>query len=687
MAIIYDPTFDWSVLDKSVPEDELETPSIDTSLGCLFATFTSRGIHNKIVECRTSSAIKTTFGDDFANYGGFNQTNITALRVAKSGGRAFICSLIPNNAKVAYSLFGVSIKNVEGIPVYKRNDTVLSEDGTAIINIGKGSFVKDADGNKIQIKLRGATEGEEILATTNGVTLKVETRSFDPVENAGYFDSNGNPTGFDGEPIVTEEDDGEGGVVTTTFYPLFMLYYYAKGKGGNFFAYRISRDLSRDKKIKDGRRYTIRFYEILSSGTYKALFDGEEFPFSFNKDAVYSEVDSTSEALHNVYNNLDEKTSEPKTLQLITYPESYDALVEAIATAGASEEENNNLIDIMNGIYQNGNPYNKIVMDGIDVANTLITLENGDDGDLDPATHTAEQIAKTKEELLINFFSCDVDDDIFDEKMVDADVLPDCNYSEAVKKTILSTFSIYRPDIFLAIDLGIVRSNAEAIASYREYNSYVNTEYGYMVGFYGHAGYLKDKAIDGSARTITGTYDWVGGLADEFATANGAFQMRAGANRGKVKYMIPFHVCKKNKANELEELEDLGINHIQYLTKSKQMVWMLESTQYTIETSKLMSVRNALVIGRLIRMCAGILPYYKYDERTISSTLSSAKEALETARTQARIPSTIGVSFDLYQTKADVKAENAHCAIDVTFPNYIKKFHVVVTAKRETVSE
>ena len=41
------------------------------------------------------------------------------------------------------------------------------------------------------------------------------------------------------------------------------------------------------------------------------------------------------------------------------------------------------------------------------------------------------------------------------------------------------------------------------------------------------------------------------------------------------------------------------------------------------------------------------------------------------------------VSFNLYQTKADVKEENAHCYIEVAFPDYIKKFHVVVAAKRQ----
>lgn len=679
MAIIYDPNMDFEVIDASIPEDELETPSIDTSLGTIFATFSSRGRHNKIIECRTSSAIKTTFGDDFGNFDKYGQTNITALRVAKSGGRVFICSLIPEDAKVAYSLFGVTVIQSNSIPVYKRTDTEISADGTSVVVLGKGSFVLDSEGNKQQIKLKESASDETatILATTSGVELRVETKE---IKNKMWFDENGAPTAISGEPIVTDLEDGK----SETFYPLFCVHYYSKGKGGNYFGYRVSRNAARDKKATDGRRYTLKFYELLSTGSYKPRFDGAEFDFSFNPGAVYSSVDTSSEALSKVFVNLEDNGDE-KVLQVNTFENSYKSLVAAIENAGASEEASGESIDFINGIFQNGNPYNKITMasDSIDMANTIVTLDYGTDGSLDESSHTKEEIAKTKEELLINFFSCDIDDDIFDEKIVDADVLPDCNYSDPVKQTIMATFSTYRPDIFLAIDLGIVTSADEAISRYRELNSYVNTEWGYMCGFYGHAGYLNDPEIDGSAREITCTYDWIGGLADNFATANGAFQMSAGANRGKVKYITPYFVCKKNKANTIETLEEMGINNIQYLNKNKEMVYMLESTQYTVETSKLMSVRNALVIGRLIRMCAGILQYYKYDERNIDDTLSAAKGALEANVGLARVPSTIQVSFDLYQTAADKKAENAHCAIEVAFPDYVKKFHVVITAKRQ----
>ena len=707
---IYDPNFDYAFFDQSIPEEEYESPSLDTSLGVLIAGFSSRGQHNKIIENRTRGSLKTNFGDDFVNFDKYGQANLHAMRLATSKARVFFCSLCPDDAKVAYSVFGVSLQVNDKIPVYKRTDTVLSADGTMVLNYGTGSFVLDKNGEKQQLTVvvpgtpevpAQGIEGEEGYVpgapevpggvkpvTVSGVVLKTETVT---LKNQSWFDSDGNPTGYDGEPIILDDDDNER---RRTFYPLFSVYYYSRGRGGNFFAYRIHRQTNRDKKSVDGRRYTMYFYELLSTGGYKSMYGGEDFNFSFNKDAVYSTADSSSEYLGNVYINLDEK-SENKPLQLTVYNESYEALLDAIVAAGANEESSKYDIDVLNCIFKNGNPYNKIVepTDSIDIENTIITLDHGTDGSIEigntvsvngvDTVVTAEMAAAKKEELLVNFFNCDVDDDIFDEKITDIDVLPDENYSMAVKQAIMTEFTKYRPDIALGMDFGTdVKTPEESISKCRELNTFVNSEWSFMVSFYGQAGLLSDKKIDGTPRVVTATYDWAAGLADNFASGTGAFTMRAGANRGRVSYFKPFWVAKKDKKNTIETLEELHINNIQYLNKQKQMVYMLEDTQYEVANSKMMSVRNAIVVGRLIRMCAGVTPYFKFDERNIDTTMEECKGELKKNLNNAKIPANIKVEFSLYQTKADEKEENAHIGIDITFPNFIKKFHVEIRAHR-----
>lgn len=712
--IIYDPNFDYNFQDQSIPEEEYETPALDTSLGVLIAGFTGRGVHNKIIEHRKRGSLTSQYGDDFANFDKYGQANIHAMRLATSKARVFFCSLIPEDAKVAYSVFGVSLKTNDKIPVYKRTDTVLSADGTTVLNYGKGAFVLDNNGEKQQLTVvvpgqdavpAQGVEGEEgyvaghdaIPAGTNpvtvsGVILKTETVT---LNNSNWFDADGNPTGYTGETIVLDS----GTENERTFYPLFSVYYYSRGKGGNYFAYRLKRQTNRDKKTADGRRYTLYFYELLSTGNYKPMFGGEDFNFSFNKDAVYSTADSTSEYLGNIYTNIDDK-AEAKPLQLTVFNDSYEALLDAIIAAGANEESSKYDIDILNCIFKNGNAYNKIVepVDSIDIENTIITLDHGTDGSIEVGATvknaegqdvvvTAESAAAKKTELLVNFFNCDIDDDIFDEKITDIDVVPDENYPEVVKRAIMTNFSEYRHDIHIGIDFGTdVRTPEEAIAKCRELNTAVNSEWSFMSSFYGQAGLLKDKKIDGTPRVVTATYDWCAGLADNFA-GNGAFTMRAGATRGKVKYFTPFWVAKKNKKNTIETLEELHINNIQYLNKNKELVYMLEDTQYEVANSKMLSVRNSIVIGRLIKMCAGVTPYYKFDERDIDKTMEACKGDLEKNTKLAKIPANIKVVYNLYQTKEDVKEENAHIGIDVTFPNYAKKFHVEIRAHRPTSAE
>lgn len=686
--VIFDPNFDYEFFDESAPEQENDTPALDTGLGVLIAGFSGRGKKNKIIENRSPSALKTEYGDDFGSFEKYGQANIHALRLAKSKARVFFCSLSPDDAKVAYSVFGVSLVKDSAIPVYRRTDTVISEDGTTVLSYGSGAYVLDGEGNKIQITVRSTENGEQTIpVTVSGVILKTETIE---LTNRGYFDNDGNPTGFDGSvQTLLDANNNE-----RKFYPLFTTYYYSRGKGGNDFAFHIARQTSRDKKSVDGRRYVMYFYQLSSTGKYTPLFSGEDFNFSFNKDAVFSPSDNTSEALGNVYKNIDDN-NQTKLIQLIAYPESYDALIKEINDSGANEEDSAYDIDILNAIFKNGNPYNKIVVadDSIDIENSYITLDHGTDGSievgntLDDGTVVTEEMARAKkEELLINFFNCDVDDDIFDEKITDIDILPDENYPDEVKKTILSKFSLYRPDIALPIDFGIEggRTSGDAISKCRELSTYVNSKWSFMVSFYGHSGLLKDKEIDGTPRLVTATYDWAAGLADDFAKVGGAFQMRAGANHGRVTYFNPFWVAVKNKANTIATLEELHINNIQYLNKNKDLVYGLEDTQYEVENSKMMSVRNAIVVGRIIRIVAGVTPYYKYDENEIATTMVNCKKDLDDRTAEAAIPKTIKIDFQLYQTKLDVKEDNAHIGVDITFPNYAKKFHLELRAKRPT---
>lgn len=687
-TLIYDPDMEIGIVDQSIPSKEAETPSLDTSLAALFAGFTSKGKRNVILEHRTSASLMSTYGSDFGSFSKYGQTNLTALGVTKSKGRSFFCSLLPEDAKRAYVLIGVKVTN-KLLPVYERSDTVYSPDRTAVLSFGKGAFVLDENGEKIQciVKTDSASENPDKLVEVNGAELTLSTR---PIPQ-DKFNDKGEPSNYTGEPITETETIDGGGSIQTVFYPLFVSYYYSNGKGGNSHGFRIVRDTGRDKKMTDGRRYYIEFYEMFPTGGYGKLYPEPHY-FSFNPTAMFSSESTIQENLKSVYLNIDSKKDE-LPIQLIVYEENYDILIKALSQFKENGDTDLD-IDFINCVFKNGNPYNKIRLsnDSIDPSTTIITLSNGTDGSIDVGQTVdgvliTEEIASAKKkEMLIKFFKCDIDDNIFDEKITDIDILPDCNYDMDVKKVILSEFSKWRPDIKLVMDVGITYDWKSAINTCKELIPYVNTEFDFMSSFGSSSGAMDDNSV-GSPYPITYTYDYIRGMADNFSSSNGAFQMHAGANRGKVRYMRPYWFARKNKSNMFEEFESIRLNWIQVLNKSKEMVYGLESTQYSVDGSKLCSDRNSLVIGRAMRICHGVFPYFKYDERDIEQTLAAAEAACLNALMASNIPSTIKIEVKAYQTKQDKRTENAHCDLFFTFPNYAKRFKVTIFARRPSEEE
>ncbi|MDR1503528.1 MAG: hypothetical protein LBT43_13860 [Prevotella sp.] len=699
MAVIFDPLISSiKIIDASIPATEAQPTALDTSLSAVFPVFCSKGRDNVITENKSTSVISSRYGDDFSSFTKWGQANIAAIGITRSMGRAFICRLLPDDAKRSYVVFGVHIKErkeSDGIIQYKRTDTEMSEDGTSVIYFGTGSYElnKDQDGNlvKVPIKVKtGAVDPdtqepvyEEVKLA--GVEIRVGTLP-DGVLSEEHFDS-------EGYPSLYPHEIGEVGVAGEDFYPLFAFSYYGRGEGGNSFGFNIVRDAGRDKALQDGRRYYMTCYERLSSGALSALYP-EPFYFSFNPTAKFSPDSNIQEGLSAVYVNTDDK-GDDNPLQIFVYDENYLKLVNFLSTYKDASETIYD-IDFINCLFKNGNPYGKIVKsaDSDDVTNGIVTLKKGNDGSLDPEivannpeitiseADIPAYIVQQKNDLISKFFRYEVDETLLDEKICDIDIAPDCNYVPAVKKTMLRDFHTYRPDIKLVMDVGITKSYREAMNNWTDYIPFINTEYSYMVSVNGHSGTLSDPAI-GSPYPITYTYDYLRSLADNFATSNGAFQMHAGSTRGRVKYFKPYWIAQKSLNNMYEALEELGLNYIERIDKNKNLMYGNESTQYMVGgLSKLTSDRNSLVVGRAIRICHGVLINYKYDERNIEDTMSAAQMNMNRELQRSNIPSSIGITTVVYQTKEDKRTDNAHCDIAFSFPDFAKKFHVTIYALR-----
>jgi hypothetical protein len=611
------------------------------------------------------------FGDDFTSFPKWGQANIMAMGLVRSMGRSFVCRLLPGDAKRAYAVFGVYVKNVAGIPQYERNDTVYSPDLTAVQSYGTASYKVTQQGEKIPVKIKSASSADapDTAVSLSGAELRLGTYEL----QEAHFNKDQYPSEYNAEVTVIGQEK---------FYPLFAFAYYGKGRGGNLFGFNIVRDSGRDKALHDGRRYYMTCYEQLSTGGLSSLYP-EPFYFSFNPDAMFSPDSNVQEGLSSVYQNYDDAGDEVP-LQIYAYDENYLKLVNDLGEYKDASETVYD-IDFINCMFKNGNPYGRIVKaaDSVDITNSVLTLEHGNDGSLDPDNGISQEaIENTREELRIKFFKYEVDETLLDEKICDIDIAPDCNYPSEVKKSMLRDFHPYRFDVKMLMDVGITSSYREAINIWTEYIPFIFTEASYMVSANAHSGTLNDPSIP-SPYPVTYTYDYIRGLADNFATANGSFHMHAGSKRGRVKYFKPYWTARKSLNNMFEALEEVGLNYIERIDKKRNLMYGSESTQYMIGgNSKLTSDRNSLVIGRAIRICHGVLIHYKYDEQHITDTMAAAQRNLNEELARSTIPKTIGIATVLYQTKEDEREENAHCDIAFRFPNFPKKFIVTIWALR-----
>ena len=121
-------------------------------LPSLHPVFTSDGKDNVISEENSLNTVQSKYGDDFADINQYGQQNLNAEQVLLAGGTAYLCRLLPDDARPAHIVVKFAVKSAENIPLYKRN--------------GYGQFILDDDGNKIPVTA---------VATTTQTVINPET--------------------------------------------------------------------------------------------------------------------------------------------------------------------------------------------------------------------------------------------------------------------------------------------------------------------------------------------------------------------------------------------------------------------------------------------------------------------------------------------------------------------------------
>lgn len=188
-------------------------------------------------------------------------------------------------------------------------------------------------------------------------------------------------------------------------------------------------------------------------------------------------------------------------------------------------------IDVIFGVTPAGTEDDRIkLLDNLDspsyvslVAADGFGLATGSDGDLDPATHTDEEIEATREELLIKAYGAELDRRIKSRFSTPADFCLDANFSDAVKRKMAEFAANRKYDCMTYLDTRLTKTPTEMI----NYLKSIATISGYNIVKECHCYKYRDQLFTGKACDMTITHWFAGaftehvrvyGIGEPFAT-------------------------------------------------------------------------------------------------------------------------------------------------------------------------
>ncbi len=690
------------VIDNSIGSVS-STPVAHSILPSLHAIFASDGEDNVIREMTGgyAEAIEK-YGSDFADSKAYGLQNLIAENVMKAGATAYLCRLLPEDAKLAHLIFKVAIKKESDIPLYKRDMY--------------GNFAKDDLGEKIPITVVSSVpttgvdpdtgeplNGENQVvtnATTSGYRIKLLVEQYD--ETVKEY-ANGAKIAAGEKHIITSDSDWN-------IFPLFTMYYYARGKCGNDYGFRLINDFARDEVVNDGRRYELFLLKKTSAGAL-TLSIGNDLSFSFNPSAQVSKTISVIEGLQKVYQNLDDSKNK-KQIQIEYYQDNYAELIsylkgllneEPVMTNGIDEADLNRMtvpetvedFDFINGYDKSGNQYDNVVIDGesVDVS-TPVYMNGGSDGAIE--SMSGDELETYRNDMLKKFFKCEIDTPTITNVLkCDAGIIYDANYPLEVK-TAMANIVQNRRDICIVWDTGFTDNLEQACAVAQQLLALVPSAASENFAIIPHCGITADRGIN---VRVTGTYE----LSNDIHTiyASHPFVKIAGAQHDYgcvrktifdwvVEETIPKgYQIKLAKANKLYWATDLGkalSNTIVGNYTGKNVYFFSDANCYKESISKLAEFRNSLLINDIRRVVKLVLVKYTFDSDGADAAIEKASEELKSIF-QNRYPNNIILDYNLYQSNRDKLLNQASCDISVTFPDVFDSWNCTITANRNGVKE
>ena len=641
-------------INTSVEDESIVTPVEPTNpsrLVFLQPIFSEKGRANTLIEQKSTADFYKEYGRSATNVLKYGQAGLNVIQAIQGGGSVFTCRLLPDDAQTSEMVVAVGIENNPSITQYER----AGEDGKFNLNANKEKIAKTTT------NLTGATEN----VTAAGVNLKI----------IAYRSDDGETRGSKDEDVWTQNS-------TWKIYPIFKVKSLYKGKCGKDLGLKFDVDSDNDGKATDGRRYTLSIKQRNQYGDIEDVLLEKMIYFSMNPDAELYKGSQVYESLSVTFKGA--RGDKPVSLEV--FETNYDKIIDVLKPHSDTSKEHD--IDFLFGKNKKGYDYNKILVsedtDHINLKSTTKFLLGGHDGSLEVGqtvggkTVTEESKKTTEESLLVDFYSFKTDKRLIDERIVDCTVALDANYPVEVKKTMLSTLRKTRQDIVVFVDCGITTRQDKAVSFANSLESSIDSKKGYTAIIVPQCGNTRN--ISRSSR-VTATYEIARGLPETYNRFN-AFSVYAGYRKGNIRYMDFDWIPRKSINNlEFSELKDKNLFYATQVDKNGRLAWMNEATQYGERYSKLRSIRNGLIIAATIKEASKILIKYVYDDSGMDQVVETASGEI-TTRLSNLLPSTIGITVNIFQTERDKQTENASCEIIFEFPNVPESFSVTIRARR-----
>lgn len=692
----------FGVSSISLKDNSIRTVTAATTLSILpslHAVFSSDGEDNVIREEQSFEDVLTNYGDDFLDSNKYGQQNLNVQQVFEGGGTAYICRLLPKNAKTAHLAFKVGVKAVSDIPLYKRDVY--------------GEFLRDSNGDKIPLTVKqtqtvnvlnpetGVEEPTvqevDVPATTSGIKFKIMLES----ANSDLYEKYPDPKALSRyyEKHLTEDNSEN-----YTVFPFFFMYYYANGKCGKNYGIRIINDNRRDAKVNDGRRYQLFLNKKTSNGT-SPLGIANGLSFSFNPYAVVSKNSNSIEGLQKIYQNY--SGSKRKQIQIDFFQNNYASFSEKITeilqnkiitTEGLDPDyqlripETVEDIDFINGTDRDGYYYDNVVIDDESVDMSKVQfMDGGDDGDFESANATETETIRNT--LLKEFFNAEIDTaKIMDVLKCDAGIMYDANYDMDVKKSMASLIN-FRRDMCCVFDCGFTDNLEEAVSVAKTIQSFASSmDGGENFAIVPHCGITADRTVN---VRVTGTYEFAYGLHRLYRLS--PFSIYAGEQNGDagcVRKTIFDWVVEESKPkgyqekiakqNKLYWAVDLGKAISTPVTGNvteRNVYFFSNASLYGEQISKLAEFRNGILTNDIRRVLKLILVKYNFDNDGADAAIEKATSEI-VKKFATRYPSNIQISVNLYQTERDKLINTATCEVTVIFTDIFETWTAIINVDR-----